>query len=76
MILDERGFDNFIPWAQRAKDLLRAFGNPPSPTTEERWQEWGVALGLMASMPIIPVAMSYENWREWVQALNRTVTVQ
>ena len=73
MILDERGFQGFIEWTQRSKELLRAFGNPPSLTSEDEWQEWGASLGNMNGFPIYPSPYRYKDWRQWVQDLNRTV---
>lgn len=75
MILDERGFDTFVSWAERAKEFLRAYGNPPSPTNEDDWRHWGSELGLLPGFPNFPSPYQYDDWREWVQALNRTVQV-
>lgn len=74
MILDERGFDAFMPWAQRAKDLMSVFGNPPSPASEDQWQHWGASLGLMPTFPLFPSPYHFEDWREWVRGLNRVVS--
>lgn len=75
MILDERGFDAFMPWAQRAREFLNAYGNPPSPTTEEDWQFWGARLGDLPGLAgqLIPSPYTYQEWRQWVQDLNQSV---
>jgi hypothetical protein len=77
LILDERAFDEFVPWAQRAKAFLQPFGNPPSPTTEDDWQRWGAELGLLPSLSgqTIPSPYFFDDWKSYVVALNQAVNV-
>lgn len=63
-----------MPWAQRAKEFLRVFGNPPSPTGEDQWQDWGASLGMLPTFPLFPSPYQFKDWREWVQQLNRVVS--
>jgi hypothetical protein len=75
LILDERTFDQFVPWAQRAKEFLQPFGNPPSPTTEDDWQRWGAELGMLPTLSTIPSPYFFRDWKSYVVALNQAVNL-
>ena len=77
MILDERTFDSFVPWAQRAKEFLQPFGNPPAPSTEEDWRHWGAQLGLLVNLSAqtLPSPYFFNDWKSYVIALNQAVNL-
>jgi hypothetical protein len=76
LILDERGFDSFMTWAQRAKEFLQVYGDPPSPLGENLWREWGASLGLLSGIGVTPSPYVYSDWRRYVRALNLVVNPQ
>lgn len=74
-IIDPRGFDNVMQWADFMVPLFeRESENFPRLEREEDWQDWAATLFGDVD-PIgqdVPDPHTYDNWREWAQRLFAT----
>ena len=81
-VVDPRGFNNVIEWADVMTGQLGFFTDPVQGTDDqfeilddpEKWQGWacGVFGGVDALGQDVPDPYAYDNWREWAERMFST----
>jgi hypothetical protein len=79
MIIDPRGFDNVIQWADFMVPLFeRRSENFPRLDNEDEWQQW--AATVFGDVDPVgqdaPDPYTYDNWRAWAQRLFATTNFE
>ena len=79
MIIDPRGFETVIQWADFMVPLFeRESENFPRLDNEDDWQDWAATLFGDVD-PIgqdVPDPYTYDNWRMWAQRLFATTNFE
>ena len=70
-LLDPRGMTP-MEWTNAYHIDLERFGFIPALQSNDRWQDWGSALSLLASLSgiILPNPYEFSDWQEWAQRFN------
>lgn len=82
MIIDPRGFDSILPWADLMAGALGYFSdetvgsdaNFPILQDPSKWQEWAEGVFCCGSGlgQDVPDPYAYDNWREWADRMFAT----
>lgn len=62
-------------WTAATGFNLEKFGATPILTDPQKWQDWGAAVLLLASLSgvVLPNPYEFENWQVWAQRFNEVL---